>query len=193
MTATAAPERQPPLLATKFFVPRTRQTIVPRPQLAARLDASLTHPLTLISAPAGFGKTTLVSTWARSQLQPVAWLSLDEGDNDPTRFLSYLVAALQRVNPALGQGVQGALAAASPPPPAAAITALSNDLAAAEDEILLVLDDFHLVDAAPIHEAVALLVAHQPPKLHLMLVTREDPQLPLARLRARGELVELRA
>ncbi len=191
MTATSV--NPPQLLATKLFVPRTRQTIVPRPQLAARLAASLTHPLTLISAPAGFGKTTMVSTWARSQPQAVAWLALDEGDNDPTRFLSYLVAALQRVNPALGQGVQSALAASSPPPPAAAITALINDLAAAEGEILLVLDDFHLVDATPIHEAVALLVTHQPPQLHLMLVTREDPQLPLARLRARGELVELRA
>jgi LuxR family maltose regulon positive regulatory protein len=165
---------------------------VPRPQLAARLDASLSHPLTLVAAPAGFGKTTLVSTWARRQPTPVAWLSLDEGDNDPVRFLGYLVAALQTADPSIGQAVQSALGATNAPPPLAVIAALINDLSRLDTDLLLVLDDLHLVDAAPIHEAIATLVAHQPPQLHLMLVTREDPQLPLARLRARGELVELR-
>ncbi len=192
MTAIAASGRASPLLATKLFIPSTRQTTVPRPRLAARLDASLSHPLTLVAAPAGFGKTTLVSTWARRQSKPVAWLSLDEGDNDPVRFLGYLIAALQTAQPALGKGVLPALGATNAPPPPAVIAALINDLSQIDGEVLLVLDDFHLVDAAPIHEAIAMLVTHQPPQLHLMLVTREDPQLPLARLRARGELVELR-
>lgn len=192
MTQAAASGLPSPLLATKLFIPATRQTTVPRPQLAARLDASLSHPLTLVAAPAGFGKTTLVSTWARRQPTPVAWLSLDEGDNDPVRFLGYLVAALQTADPSIGQAVQSALVATNAPPPLAVIAALINDLSRLDTDLLLVLDDLHLVDAAPIHEAIATLVAHQPPQLHLMLVTREDPQLPLARLRARGELVELR-
>jgi len=192
MTQAAASGLPSPLLATKLFIPATRQTTVPRPQLAARLDASLSHPLTLVAAPAGFGKTTLVSTWARRQPTPVAWLSLDEGDNDPVRFLGYLVAALQTADPSIGQAVQSALGATNAPPPLAVIAALINDLSRLDTDLLLVLDDLHLVDAAPIHEAIATLVAHQPPQLHLMLVTREDPQLPLARLRARGELVELR-
>jgi LuxR family maltose regulon positive regulatory protein len=192
MTDAAASGLAPPLLATKLFIPTTRQTTVPRPQLAGRLDASLSHPLTLVAAPAGFGKTTLVSTWARRQPTPVAWLSLDEGDNDPVRFLGYLVAALQTADPSIGQAVQSALGATNAPPPSAVIAALINDLSRLDADLLLVLDDLHLVDAAPIHDALATLVAHQPPQLHLMLVTREDPQLPLARLRARGELVELR-
>jgi ATP/maltotriose-dependent transcriptional regulator MalT len=192
MTQAAASGLPSPLLATKLFIPTTRQTTVPRPQLAARLDASLSHPLTLVAAPAGFGKTTLVSTWAQRQPTPVAWLSLDEGDNDPVRFLGYLVAALQTADPSIGQAVQSALGATNAPPPPAVIAALINDLSRLDADLLLVLDDLHLVDAAPIHEALATLVAHQPPQLHLMLVTREDPQLPLARLRARGEMVELR-
>jgi LuxR family maltose regulon positive regulatory protein len=182
-----------PLLATKLFIPRARQRLVSRPHLAERLDGCLSRQLGLVSAPAGFGKTTLVSTWVQGVQVPVAWLSLDEADNDPTRFLRYLVAALQQIDPTIGQDIQGALDASPPPRIHAVIGALVNDLAARPADLVLVLDDFHTIDQAIIHEAIQNLVTHQPPQLHLLIVTREDPPLPLARLRACGQLVELRA
>jgi LuxR family maltose regulon positive regulatory protein len=177
------------VLATKLFIPRARQALVPRTRLMERLNASLQYKLTLVSAPAGFGKTTLLAAWARELRQPVAWLALDEADNDPTRFARYLVAALQQIDPAIGRDVLGA----SAPRIDMLIDALINDLAASRADFLLVLDDFHLIDQPAIHEALHTLVAHQPPQMHLVLATREDPPLPLARLRARGQLLELRA
>lgn len=191
--SSTKPSGRAPLLATKLFIPRPRQSLVPRQRLVGRLNECLDHQLTLISAPAGFGKTTLVSTWARGLRQPVAWLSLDEADNDPTRFLSYLVAALQQIDPAIGQDVPAALSASQRPTVDAVIAALINDLVGLPADFVLVLDDFHTLDEATVHRAIQDLVAHQPPQMHLLLVTREDPPLPLARLRARGQLTELRA
>ncbi|MCB9154812.1 MAG: AAA family ATPase, partial [Caldilineae bacterium] len=156
--------------------------------------------LTLISAPAGFGKTTLVSSWIDALPQNtqspfstrIAWLSLDENDHVPARFLSYIIAALQRVDPHVGVSAQSMLQA-SPLPVPALLTALLNDIAAQPDPLVLVLDDYHVVDAQPIDEALAFLLDHLPPQLHLVITTREDPSLPLARLRVRGLLTEVRA
>ena len=182
-----------PILATKLYMPAPRPRVVARPRLMERLDAGLGGKLTLISAAAGFGKTTLVSAWVAGCGRPAAWLSLDEGDSDPTRFLAYLIAALQTVAPSVGQGALAALQAPQPPPPEAILTAVLNDLAALPDRLLLVLDDYHAVDAQPVDQAVAFLLQNLPPHLHLVIATREDPPLPLARLRARGQLTELRA
>jgi LuxR family transcriptional regulator, maltose regulon positive regulatory protein len=154
--------------------------------------------LTLISASAGFGKTTLVSEWVAGCGRPVAWLSLDEGDNDPTRFLTYLVAALQtaalQTNAAnIGAGVLDALQSPQPPPIESILTTLINEIAAIPDHFVLILDDYHVIDAKPIDQALTFLLEHLPPQMHLVIATREDPSLPLARLRVRGQLTELRA
>src|SRR5881275_237554 len=170
--------------------------LVRRPQLAERLTQGVKGPLTLVSAPAGFGKTTLLAQWLADSGMPVAWLSLEAGDNEPVRFLSYLIAALQTLDPHLGAV---ALALLQMPPPAAAetvLTLLTNDVGShGRDggDFAFVLDDYHVIDAKPIDQALAYLVEHLPPQMHLIIATREDPQLPLARLRARGHLTELRA
>jgi LuxR family maltose regulon positive regulatory protein len=182
-----------PVLVTKLYVPPPGPRAIPRPRLTERLREGLHRRLTLISAPAGFGKTTLVSEWIANGDRPAAWLSLDEADNDPPRFLAYLVAALRTVAPTLGGGLTGALQSSQPPPTESILTALLNEIAALPDTIVLVLDDYHLIDAQPVDEAVAFLLEHLPPQLHLVITTREDPQLPLARLRARGQMTELRA
>ena len=196
-----------PTLATKLYIPPPRPKVVLRPRLIERLNEGLRQnqgfgrKLTLISAPAGFGKTTLVSEWVAGCGRPIAWLSLDEGDNDPTRFLTYLVAALQtlalsRVEglaPSVGAGVLAALQSPQPPPAEALLTALINEIATVPESFVLVLDDYHLIEAKPVDDALAFLVEHLPPQMHLVIATREDPQLPLARLRARGQLTELRA
>jgi LuxR family transcriptional regulator, maltose regulon positive regulatory protein len=205
-----------PLLATKLYIPPPRPNVVRRHRLIARLNEGLHRKLTLISAPAGFGKTTLLASWlAESEkvkgkrqndvddrllpftfsLLPfeVAWLSLDEGDNDPTRFLAYLVAALQTIAPTIGAGVVGVLQSPQPPPIEAILTALLNDIITLPDHVVLVLDDYHVIDAQPVDQALTFLLEHLPPQLHLVIATREDPQLPLARFRARGQLTELRA
>ena len=149
--------------------------------------------LTLISAPAGFGKTTLVSEWLADCERPVAWLSLDEGDNDPTRFLTYLVAALQTIASNIGAGVLAVLQAPQPPPTEVILTALLNEITTIPDHFILVLDDYHVIDSKPVDNALTFLLEHLPPQMHLVIATREDPHLPLARLRARGQLTELRA
>src|SRR5689334_13317286 len=190
---TSPPAISTNVLATKLFIPPARTNLVVRSRLFERLQAGLQHKLTLIAAPAGFGKTTLVSAWLVTYQRPTAWLSLDEGDSDPTRFLTYLVAALQRVAPTIGAGVAGMLQSSQQPPIEAILTALLNDITALPDELLLVLDDYHLIDAKPVDTALTFLLDHLPPQLHLVIATREDPQLPLARLRARGQLTELRA
>jgi ATP/maltotriose-dependent transcriptional regulator MalT len=182
-----------PILATKLYRPRPRPNVVNRPRLLERLNEGLHRKLTLIAAPAGFGKTTLVSEWVEGIEQPTAWLSLDEGDNDPSRFLMYLVAALQTIVANVREEVLGALQSPQPPPPEAILTALLNEITAIPDHFVLVLDDYHVLDAKPVDQALAYLVEHQPPQMHLVITTREDPQLPLARLRARGHLTELRA
>jgi LuxR family maltose regulon positive regulatory protein len=195
-----------PLLTTKLHIPPPRPNLVERRRLIERLDESLRLgcKLTLVSAPAGFGKTTLLSEWVGAIERPVAWLSLDEGDNDPARFLAYLIAALQQVNGATGQLAQSLprspqvpLAAPAPQADAQAneapVTALINDIVEAAIPLVLVLDDYHLIHAAPIHQTVRLLLEHQPPQMHLVISTRADPPLPLPRLRARGQVTEMRA
>ncbi len=182
-----------PVLVTKLFLPPTRPKAVPRPRLLARLDEGLRRKLTLVSAPAGFGKTTLVGAWVAGCGRWVAWLSLDGRDGDPVRFLTYLVAALQQSGANVGSGLLDALQSPQPPPTEALLTTLLNEIAALPDEVVLVLDDYHALDARPVDAVLAFLVERLPPQLHLVVATREDPPLPLARLRAQGHLTELRA
>ena len=182
-----------PILATKLYIPRLRPNVVSRPRLIERLNEGLHRNLILISAPAGFGKTTLVSEWLAGGARPTAWLSLDDQDNDLTRFLTYLVAALQTIAPTIGEGVLGALQSPQPPPTEAILTALLNDIATISDHFVLVLDDYHVLDAKPIDHALTFLLEHLPPQMHLVIATREDPPLPLARLRVGGHLTEVRS
>src|ERR1700728_3495144 len=167
-----------------------RRGFVPRPRLAGALGGGLV----LVCAPAGFGKTALLADWLRSGGRPVAWLSLDAGDNDPVRFWRHVVAALDRARPGTGERV-ALLFAPAPSSFEGLVTALINELAAqsGENPIVLVLDDYHLIDARQVHASLAFLLEHLPPGLHLVLASRSDPPLPLARLRARGQLAELRA
>ena len=180
------------ILATKLYIPPLRPKVVSRPRLLERLNEGLHRNLILIAAPAGFGKTTLVSEWVLGCQRPTAWLSLDEGDNDPTRFLTYLVAALQTIAATLGEGMLGVLQSPQPPPTASILMALLNEITTISDHFVLVLDDYHVLDAKPIDQALTFLLDHLPPKMHLVIATREDPPLPLARLRVGGHLTELR-
>jgi LuxR family maltose regulon positive regulatory protein len=206
-----------PLLATKLYLPRPRGALVPRPQLLARLAAGMRLPLTLIAAPAGFGKTTLLaqglenrrwemgdrrwgleSAASNSQLptpnpHSIAWLSLDDADNDPRTFLRYLIAALRRAMPSAGTLALALMDESQPPPPATLLTTLINDLAEAPQPVLLALDDYHVIRSPAVHDALAFLLDHRPENLHLVIGSREDPPLPLARLRARRQIAELRA
>ncbi|MFI5066898.1 MAG: LuxR C-terminal-related transcriptional regulator [Streptosporangiales bacterium] len=188
-----------PLLETKFFVPRSRRGLVPRPRLTQRLDRGTESKLTLVSAPAGFGKTTLLTEWlAAGPAGPdderlVAWLSLDRDDNDPVSFWTYVIAALRTAAPGAGESALALLRASPPSPVETVLTALLNDLAALAGEIVLVLDDYHVVDAGEVQDGMAFLLDHLPPGLHVVIASRADPALPLARWRARGELAEARA
>ncbi len=184
-----------PILATKLYIPPPRAAVVPRRRLIERLDEGLARgcKLTLVSASAGFGKTTLVSEWVAQCERPVAWLSLDEGDNDLPRFLMYLTAALQTVAGDIGAGVLAALQSPHPPGSELILTMLLNEIAAMGERLVLVLDDYHVIDARAVEQAMAYLVEHLPPQMHLVIATREDPHLPLGRLRVRGQLTELRA
>ncbi|GHO42091.1 LuxR C-terminal-related transcriptional regulator [Ktedonospora formicarum] len=182
-----------PILATKLYIPPLRPNIVLRPRLIERLNEGLHRKLILISAPAGFGKSTLLSEWIEGLERPVAWLSLGEEDNDPTRFLAYLIAALQTIAANIGEGVLGLLQSPQPPPNEAILTALLNEITTIPNHFVLVLDDYHAIDAKQVNQVLAYLVAHLPPHMHLVIATREDPHLPLARLRARDQLIELRA
>ncbi|MCB0040764.1 MAG: AAA family ATPase, partial [Caldilinea sp.] len=182
-----------PILATKLYIPPPALRLAPRPRLVERLAVGVRRRLTLIAAPAGFGKTTLVSAWLAACARPAAWLSLDSRDGDPVRFLTYVVAALRTALPAIGEREARALAAPQPPPAESILTALVNALAMQPDPLVLVLDDYHVVDAPPVDDAVAFLLDHLPPHVHLVITTREDPRLPLARLRARGQMVDVRA
>jgi LuxR family transcriptional regulator, maltose regulon positive regulatory protein len=206
-----------PLLATKLYVPWPRaghpaSSLVTRCRLNRRLEAGLRGKLTLISAPAGFGKTSLIVDWLQSRGQipdagvpnaarglpaepttiDVGWLSLDEGDNDPARFLSYLIAALQPFRPQLAEPYAALLHSPQPPAPETILAMLLNALAAGDRDLLLVLDDYHVIDAQAVHALLALFLERMPPQCHLLLATRSDPPLPLARLRSQGQMVELR-
>ena len=184
-----------PILATKIYIPPHRAKIVLRPRLIERLNDGLSsgHKLTIISASAGFGKTTLVSEWIASCGRPIAWLSLDEGDNDPARFISYLVATLQTIEAGIGKDLLSALQSPQPTSTKSILTALINEITTIPDNFIFVLDDYHVIDSKPVDNALTFLLEHLPPQMHLVIATREDPHLPLARLRARGQLTELRA
>ena len=187
------------LLETKLYVPRSRRDLVPRPRLSERLDRGIASKLTLVSAPAGFGKTTLLTEWlAAGPAGPAderlaAWLSLDRADNDPASFWTYVIAALRTAAPGVGEGALALLRAPRPPPIETVLTALLNDLGATAAEIVLVLDDYHVIDARDVQDQMAFLLDHLPPQLHVVIAGRADPAVPLARWRARGELAEVRA
>ncbi|MCI0520965.1 MAG: LuxR C-terminal-related transcriptional regulator [Chloroflexi bacterium] len=198
-----------PILATKLYIPPPRLGIVSRPRLIERLNEglSLDRKLALISASAGFGKTTLLSAWITDCGRPVAWLSLDESDSDLSRFLVYLVSAIQTIAPQIGVEILAALQTSQPPPVETLLTSLLNEISTLPDDpstrgdkqpqsgqrLILVLDDYHLLDSKVVDAALTFLVEHLPPQMHLVIATREDPSLPLARLRARGQLTEIRA
>ncbi len=192
-----------PLLETKFHVPRRRRGVIDRPRLRARLHRAIESPLTLVSAPAGFGKSTLVTEWLATDPSvggttdpsvggaSAAWLSLDARDNDTLRFWRYLIAAVGRAAPGVGDQAAALLQAAEPIDEVLGV--LLNDLGSMPHDVVLVLDDYHVIEALDLQEAMAFLLEHLPPQLHVVLTCRADPALPLARLRARGELVEVRA
>jgi LuxR family transcriptional regulator, maltose regulon positive regulatory protein len=189
---TAVGRERDVLLATKLHVPRPRPGFVARPRLLQRLAEGTARELVLVCTPAGFGKTTLLGDWARRGQRPVAWLSLDAGDNDPARFWRHATAALDGVVPGVAERVAPLLKGLQPAAFGAAAAALVNELAGVPEEVVLVLDDYHLIDAPPVHASLAFLLEHQPACLRLVLASRADPPLPLARLRARGQLAELR-
>jgi LuxR family maltose regulon positive regulatory protein len=185
------------LLTTKLYIPPTHPNLVSRPRLIARLDEGLRlgRKLTLVSAPAGFGKTTLLSAWVHHIDAGVGWLALDEEDNDPARFWAYVIAALQTVTSDIGESVLHAFQAPQPLPMASVLTPLINEIAArpnSEGPYVLVLDDYHLITTVALHNALTFLLDHLPPNFHMVIATRADPPLPLARLRGRGQLTELR-
>ena len=185
------------LLTTKLYQPRPRPELISRSRLAALLNQGLDRKLTLLSASAGYGKTTLLSDWIHQGEGPqlktrVAWFSLDEGDNDPARFLAYLTTALQGVEPGFGETILAMLTATQPPQPQVILTGLLNDLAGIQQKTILVLDDYHRIYAQPVHELLDFLLENLPPQVHLVIASRNDPPLRLARLRGRGEMVEIR-
>ncbi len=184
------------LLSTKLHMPGPRAGLVARPRLATRLEEGAGSGLVLVVAPAGYGKTVLLAEWARTTRHPIGWLSLDTGDNDPARFWRHVLAALDRIRPGLDERVGPLL---GPPAPAGVegiVTALINDLAAGsaeDDAVLLVLDDFHAINAEAVHASLGYLLDHRPPGLRLVLASRSDPPLGLARMRARGVMTEVRS
>ena len=183
-----------PLLATKLHAPRRRPGVVQRTRLSDRLEAAKNASVTLVSAPAGFGKTTLLAEWfcaPDDEGSVTPWLSLDAGDNDPAVFWSYVIAAIQRATPQVGISALASLQSSQPL--ISVVAALVNDLHDLADCVVVVLDDYHVIDSTDIHESIAYLIDHAPPTFHLVLASRSDPPFPLARLRARGQLFEVRA
>ena len=175
-----------PLLETKLYLPRPRHGLVPRPRLQDRLHRGLSSRLMLVSAPAGFGKTTLLVDWmaavsADRRARPrAAWLSLDADDNDPARFWTYVIAALRTAVPGIGADALGLLQESQPPPAQVVLTTLLNDLGGADVDVVLVLDDYHVIDSPDVQAGMAFLLEHLPPRLHLVIASRADPALPLA-------------
>ena len=187
------------LLQTKLYIPSLSPKLVPRPRLLARLNDGLHRKLTLVAAPAGSGKTTLISDWLRQIDQPAAWLSLDQADNDLTRFWIYFIAALQTVQPDVGQMALAGLESIGFGNTDTVShleklhISLLNDLAALPEQLVLVLDDYHLIETPEIHHSFTFFLDNLPPSLHLMLITREDPLLPLTQLRVKQQMIEIRA
>lgn len=188
-----------PIVITKLFIPQPRPELVHRPRLLAQLNQGLTRKLTLISAPAGFGKTTLVADWAHRSLLSdtrMAWISLDKDDNDTNLFLTYLMVAIKQVggiHENLAVSLEDMLQSPQSPPVKDVVTTIINAVAELSSRLIIVFDDYHLIEETLVNEALAFLIEHLPPQLHLVIVTRDDPYLPLARLRAKGEMNELRA
>jgi LuxR family transcriptional regulator, maltose regulon positive regulatory protein len=182
-----------PILSTKLYIPMPRTNVVLRPRLIERLNAGLDRKLTLISVSAGFGKTTLVSEWVAASERSVAWLSLDEGDNDTTRFFTHLVAALKTIEENIGESVVSSLNSTQQPSTESILTVLLNEITTIPYKFVLVLDDYHVIDSKQIDDGLNFLLEHLPPQMHLVIATREDPQFHIGRLRARGHLTELRA
>jgi LuxR family maltose regulon positive regulatory protein len=180
------------LLASKFYFPPHRPDLVPRPGLLEKLDAGLRGKLTLVSAPAGFGKTTVVSEWLRYCGRPATWLSVDKHDNDLSRFLIYLIAALQRINAEIGVDVQAALEETLSPHFDILLTRLISEIEKFPDKSIIVLDDYHLINSKQVHDAINFLIEFLPPVIHLVISGRTDPPLPISRLRVRGEVNEVR-
>ena len=187
------------LLETKLFLPQPRRGLVPRPRLRERLHQGLAAKLMLVSAPAGFGKTTLLVDWMAAVSESsetgvaTAWLSLDTGDNDPATYWTYVIAALRTVAPDIGTAALGLLQEPHPPPFQVVLTSLLNDLGAADVDLVLLLDDYHVIDSLEVQAGMSFLLDHLPPRLHVVIASRADPPLPLPRMRARGDLVEVRA
>ncbi len=181
------------LLGTKLFVPAARSTQVNRPRLLEKLNAGLDKALILVAAPAGYGKTTLVSSWLRGIGISSAWLSLDDEDNEPRRFLQYLAAAIQNVVPSIPDDAVQMLQAAAPAAVEALLTALINEISAQSRPVVLAMDDLHVIHSKPVLDALAFLLEHIPPELHLVLLSRSDIPLPMARMRARNQILDVRA
>ncbi len=190
---TKVKDTQYPILETKLYVPQPRPDLVQRSDLIERLDKGINHKLTLICAPAGFGKTTFVSEWISRSEMPVAWISLDKGDNDPRQFFHYLITALKNFDASIGQPVLTMLQSPQPPPVESVMTNLIKEIANISYDFVLVLDDYHSIDAKQVHNIIEFLLDHLPDQMHLVMTTRVDPPLPIARLRVRNQLTEFRA
>jgi LuxR family transcriptional regulator, maltose regulon positive regulatory protein len=184
-----------PILTTKLYLPKTRPDHIPRPRLIEALNSGSSRKLTLISAPAGFGKSTLLSAWINQieNRNQIAWLSLDHGDNDLVRFLSFFIAALQTIESDVAEGTLIAMQSAEAINLEALLTNLINEIAEISDDVILILDDYHVIEFHPIDQALSFLLDHLPDHMHLVIASRIDPSIPLARLRARGQMVEIRA
>ena len=182
-----------PILITKLYIPPLQPKTVLRPHLVKRLNDCMQCRLTLVSASAGFGKTTLISEWVAGCKQTVAWLSLDEEHKDPTRFLTYFIAALQTIVADIGDGLLVMLQSPQPPSTDFILTSLLNEITTIPDSFILVLDDYHVPDSEAVNYIFTFLLENMPPQMHMIIATREDPHLPLIRLRGRGQLIELRA
>ncbi len=182
-----------PLLRTKLHIPSVRTDLVPRPRLVHCLNESVKGKMTVILAPAGFGKTTLLADWIPQSNHPVGWYSLDEDDNDAARFLHYFIAAVQTLDVRLGESAHGLFQSSQSPSLKPVMTGLINEMASFPDTFVMVLDDYHVINRSAIHDGLEFLIEHRPPQLHLIITSRADPPMPLARWRARSELMELRA
>lgn len=181
------------LLSTKFYIPPIRSNQIARPRLTDLLSEGLDKTLILVSAPAGYGKTTLVSSWLKAIKASSAWLSLDEGDNDPIRFLQYLLTALLPIAPDIQDELLGMLQGIQPNQGEDLITILANKLASISNPFVLILDDFHVIDSDAVLGILSFFLEHSPPQMHLAVLTRTDPPFPLSRLRVRNQLLNIRA
>jgi LuxR family maltose regulon positive regulatory protein len=181
------------LLTTKLYIPPARPGLVVRPRLLEKLKAGLAANLILVSAPAGFGKTTLLSEWIQNSQPPIptAWLSLEATDNDPARFWDYFIAALKTLKPTMGETALALLRSPQPAVIEVVLTSLINDLTSIKSYFILVLDDYHVIQSQSIHAGITFLLEHLPAKMHLVIATREDPALPLARFRVKGTMLEI--